>query len=147
MRDLVRAAGTDPDRYISPPTPMALGVPISAEEAVLQIMDGNIPQGTPFEGAEVHFQKLVDFMGSDDFGFLEPPSVQLFQAYLSQVQQIIAQERAMLAQAAGAFEGGGGKGKPGPEGSPQPGAQAMPPINGGELYNEALPGAGGGANP
>lgn len=146
LRDRGRAAGPDPDKYINPPTPMALmGPPISWEDAVVQIMDGVLPQGTPQEGGEIHFQKLIEFMQSDQFGHLQPEFVPVFQAYLSQVQQFIAQQRMALAQAAGGMEAGG-DGKPGPEGSPQPGAQTPAPVAGNELMDETLPSAGGGGN-
>ncbi len=148
-RDWGRAKGPDPDKYLSPPTPGAMEPPISFEEAILQIMDGVLPRGTPMEGTEAHFQKLQEFSQSDEFGYLEEPHIPLFRAYLQQVAELLAQEQAAMALAQAAQQFGDGMkkpGMPGPAGAAQPGAQAMPPVQGAELLDESLPGAGGGAN-
>jgi len=124
--------------------------PISVEDAILMIMDGALPQGSPMEGTQAHFQKLQEFAQSDEFGYLAPEHVPLFRAYLEQVAQLLMaeQQAAQLGAAAQQFgEGMQRPGMPGPEGSAQPGAQAMPPVQGAELLDETLPGAGGGANP
>ena len=150
LRDYGRAKGPDPDKYLSPPTPGAMEPPISVEDAILMIMDGALPQGSPMEGTQAHFQKLQEFAQSDEFGYLAPEHVPLFRAYLEQVAQLLMaeQQAAQLGAAAQQFgEGMQRPGMPGPEGSAQPGAQAMPPVQGAELLDETLPGAGGGANP
>jgi len=150
LRDYGRSKGPDPDKYLSPPTPGAMEPPISVEDAILMIMDGALPQGSPMEGTQAHFQKLQEFAQSDEFGYLAPEHVPLFRAYLEQVAQLLMaeQQAAQLGAAAQQFgEGMQRPGMPGPEGSAQPGAQAMPPVQGAELLDETLPGAGGGANP
>ena len=149
LRDYGRSKGPDPDKYLSPPTPGAMDPPITFEEAILQIMDGILPRGTPMEGTQAHFQKLQEFSQADEFGYLSPEVVPLFRAYLQQVAELMAQEQAAMAlqQAAQQFgEGMQRPGMPGPEGAAQPGAQAMPPVQGAELLDESLPNSGGGAN-
>ena len=149
LRDYGRSKGPDPDKYLSPPTPGAMEPPISSEEAILAIMDGNLPAGAPMEGAEQHFQKLQEFSQSAEFGYLAPEHVPLFRAYLQRLAEALAQERSAAALAAASQQFGEGMrrpGLPGPEGAPQPGAQAMPPVQGAELLDESLPNAGGGAN-
>lgn len=150
MRDAGRALGQDPDKYISPPTPGAQDPPISAEEAILQIMDGFIPKGTPMEGLAEHFEKLQTFLQSDEFGYIETSKVPIFRAYLEQVAQAMAQEQsqAALLKAAGQFGQGGQPGQPGPVPGPQQGGgQANPMVNPNEMLQEDLPGSGGGGNP
>ena len=150
LRDYGRAFGQDPDKYLSPPTPGAMEPPLSAEDAILYIMDGIMPKGTPMEGTQEHLQKLQTFAQADEFGYIPPESVPLFRAYMEQVAQLAAQEQAQqaLLKAAAQFGGGGQGGTPGPVPGPQQGGgQAMPMLNGGELADESLPGAGGGANP
>lgn len=147
LRDYGRAKGQDPDKYLSPPTPGAQEPPISAEDAILYIMDGILPNGSPMEGTAEHFQKLQTFMQSDEFGYLGPEHIPLFRAYLEQVAQRSAQEQAqaVMLKAAAQFQGGGGQAMPGPPAAPQ-GPQAAAPLQGNELADESLPGAGGGAN-
>lgn len=147
LRDYGRAKGQDPDKYLTPPTPGAMEPPISAEDAILYIMDGIMPQGSPMEGTAEHFQKLQTFMQSDEFGYLEREHLPLFRAYLEKIAQLMAQEQASatLLKAAGQFGGGGQMGMSGPVPMPQ-GQQQQASIQDGELADESLPGAGGGAN-
>jgi len=148
LRDYGRARGPDPDKYLSPPTPGAMEPPISFEEAILAIMDGNLPAGSPMEGAESHFQKLQEFSQSDEFGYLAPEHVPLFRAYLQRLAEALAQERSAAALAAASQQFGEGMqrpGLPGPQGSGDAG-QGMPPVQGAELLQEDLPSSGGGGN-
>lgn len=152
LRKYGKAKGQDPDEFISPPTPGAMEPPISAEDALVLIMDGVLPKGTPMEGTAEHFEKLRAFMQSDEFGYLDenPASVPIFRAYLEQVGLLAAQERtqATLLQAAAQFQQGArAPGLPGPAGQAQSGAQDRPMVQNNELLDETLPGSGGGANP
>lgn len=148
FRDKARSLGQDGDKYLSPPTPGAMEPPINAEDAILLIMEGIMPKGTPMEGIQEHFQKLQTFMQSDEVGYLGPEHLPLFRAYLEQVAQTMAQEQAQatLLKAASQFQGGEQAGMPGPAPGPQaPSEPAM--LQNNELADETLPGAGGGANP
>lgn len=148
FRDYGRALGQDPDKYLSPPTPGAQEPPISAEDAILYIMDGVMPQGSPMEGTAEHFQKLQAFMQSDEFGYIGREHLPLFRAYLGRIAQQNAREQsqATLLKAAQQFQQGGGQpGMPGPVAMPQ-GPSQPAALQDGELADETLPGAGGGGN-
>ena len=142
LRDAGRAMGQDPDKYITPPIPGAMDPPILVEDAILSIMEGILPKGPPMEGTQEHFQKLQAFADSDEFGYIPTEYVPLFKAYLEQIGQMMAQEQAQMAlqQAAGQF------GQPGGQAVSPQAPQGNPPVQEGELIDETLPGAGGGAN-
>lgn len=165
QRDWGRALGPDPDKYLRPPSANAMLPKIFAEDAIAMMMAGQNPIGQPAEGAEEHLAKLQAFMNDDvtnydhpHFGEVEVPAFALmheehvrsvFSPYMQRVAKLAMQERqqAMLMQAAQQFQQGAQPGgKPGPAAMPQGGGQAQPMVNGGELLDESLPGAGGGAN-
>lgn len=148
LRDYGKAKGPDPDRYLSPPTPMAMYPAVFAEEAIAMLMDGQVPQGAPAEGAELHLQTLMEYTQSDEFGLFPPEAVPVFKGYLERVAMLMQQEQ-MMQQLMGAAQQFGQRtqqpGKSGPAAMPQ-GQGGMPMLQGGELADESLPGAGGGAN-
>jgi hypothetical protein len=151
QRDYGRALGQDADKYLKPPTPNAMRPKIFYEEALAEIMAGHLPEADPIEGAEEHFKKLTDFMQSDEFGHLGPEHMPLFRAYYKRIAALFIQEQqkaAMLAAAQQFQQGVQKPGTPGPQGAPQSAGaiQAQPPVQGNELVDESLPGAGGGAN-
>ena len=145
LRDIGKAQGQDPDRYLVEPEPGAMKEKIFAEDAIQQIMNSEIPNGVPAEGAAGHLRRLVEFERSIHFGLLSPNQVQIYQGY-KQITERLAQDeerrRQALADAAGQFgQGGGQPGRP-PEG-PGPSLE-QPQVSGGELLDESLPTAGGG---
>lgn len=147
FRDLGKAWGQDPDRYLS--SPLGL-VPITAEEALLAIMDSRMPNGIPSEGFGPHLEKLMAFIQSDNVGYLEahPEQIKMLGQWLQIVQgmaqQAQAQQAAMEAAAASQnAQPGQATGRP-PEKPPESPEQG--PVGPGELADETLPGAGGGAN-
>ncbi len=152
LREKYIAHGQDPDKFLSLPSPTANKRRIFAEEAISQIIDGEIPDGEPAEagGAMEHAQKLAAFTQDDNFGILTPEHVEIFKAYLQEVSEKAAlqQEQQQMLEAArnvgGAGGGGGQVGRP-PEGPPQS-ADLDAPLQSGELRDETLPGAGGGGN-
>lgn len=94
-------------------------------------------------------QKLMEFSGSDNFGFLSPPQVEAFKGYLVQLRQRLAQEaqqQAQMAAAAQAQSGGAAQAVPGPQGT-APINAGNPQLQKNELLDESLPSAGGGGNP
>ena len=150
MRDYGKALGPDPDKYLSPPNPQAMQPKIFAEEAIAMMVDGQLPQGAPAEGAQEHLKKLEDFTNSDEFGFMPTEYVNsVFKGYYERVAQQAIQEQQVQQLMAAAQQFGQRvqqPGKTGPAAMPQQiGGQPM--VQGGELADEALPGAGGGANP
>ena len=149
MRDFGKSLGPDPDKYLSPPTPTALVPNVFAAEAIAMMMDGQVPQGAPAEGAEAHLQALLQFSQSDEFGFMPTQHVAtVFKPYVERIAQAAQMEkqRAALMQAAQQFGPRVAQpGKSGPTAGPQ--AQGgQPMVQGAELVDESLPGAGGGAN-
>lgn len=147
QRDLYHAFGLDPDRFINPPTVEATQIRLFATEAIGLIMDGGRPDGIPAEpgGAMQHLQELAQFMQGDEFGFLSSPQVDALREWIGKVQRQAQQEA--IAAAAGRLAGQQGQGQPGrpAQGPPQQGQEA-PMVQPGELIDETLPGAGGGAN-
>ena len=148
-RDIGMALGQDPDSYLSPPSEESLLPRIFAEEALSSIFQGVPPEGTAAEpgGYAEHLQKLIGFVGTDELGLFGEKETQLLRVYIQKVQEKAqAQQRQQAAvQAAGQFrqqlEGGDPGGRP-----PEGGAPNMqnPPVQGAELLDESLPGAGGG---
>ena len=153
FRDVALAWGQDPDKYISEPTPDARFPRLFAEEAVSALIAGNIPEGRAAEaGGELeHFQKLIVFFQSKDFGYLPPENVELFKKYLmaAKARAIEEEQQKRLAIAAQQFAAESQGQSPGgapPQQMPQ-NPQEQPMLSGGgELLDESLPGAGGGAN-
>ena len=144
MRDKARALGVDPDAYYKAPQSDSLKPRIQAEEAMADILDGQIPFGIPAEGAQNHLAKLQEFAQSDELGFLDEPRLQLFQVYVERVAELAKVEAAQQQAAQQAAQGFGGQG-----GNGQVAAQAPdtgnPRLSGGaELIDESLPSAGGG---
>lgn len=160
LADTIRARGQDPEKYITSPNndPFSNGPKISAEDAIMSIMNGSFPYGSPMESIEQHLMKIKEFVA--DAGNMEhfsPMQVQMLAQYTAQriqeMQQIMAQQQmmqnaaAMQKQVGG--QGGGQPGQPGPPGQqapPNTGVGGNPPVNGRELLDESLPGAGGGQN-
>ncbi|TXH44486.1 MAG: hypothetical protein E6Q97_32665 [Desulfurellales bacterium] len=148
MRDLGKALGLSPDKYVTAPNPEASLPLISAEDAITQILESIMPYGRPQEGTQAHIEKLAQFYQDDAFGQLDEKQVQMFGEYIRQLGERLQQEQmqAMMAQAAAQFQqqmGGGGPGGAPTQNAPQaPGGP--PPVSGGELMDESLPTAGGG---
>jgi len=142
LRDFAKAMGQDPDvkGYI---TPGRKGQPISADMAITALLNIQEPSGYPMEGAMAHYQRLMEFAQSDDFGQVADTAfVQLFGAYVQKImtmaqQEIQQQQLAMAAQAAPGPENKGGK-----QAAPADTSQQM--LSPEELLNEQLPGAKGG---
>lgn len=145
------AWGLDPDRLIKPPSADSMKPRLFAEEAISQILDGDIPDGRPAEagGATEHLQKLQAFVADERFGLFDANQVEIFKGYIQEVAEKAAEEQrqtALLA-AAQAFGQGAAPGQPGrpPQGPPEAREQ-MGEMEQGEIIDETLPGAGGGGN-
>ncbi len=144
LRDYTKAWGQDADRYLTPPQPGLDQPGILAEEAIHAILIHEHPNGRPLEGAQAHLQKLIAFMQSDDFGYLDQTGVQMFQEYAMSIRELALQEmqQQMLAQMAGQMAGG--MPAPAPPGMSKPMPNmANAPVNGGEVIDESLPSAKG----
>ncbi len=145
MRDFAKSLGQDAESkgYMIPLPPGMDGPPITAELAITAMLQLQEPNGPPMEGAVPHYQKLVAFAQSDDFGQVDDPAfVELFGLYMQRIGMLAQQEmrQQQLAAAAGANAGGGGQGGT-PAGPADTSTQQLSPN---ELLNETLPGAKGG---
>jgi hypothetical protein len=145
-RDFARYQGQNPDgKYLERPHPEA-GLPkISYEEAITYILAGRKPHGLPLEPAQEHLQKLQEF-GSDPvrIRMLNENGIQMLQEYIQSVQARAQQEQQQAALAQASQQGQGAPGGPAP--AEPPGDNSPTPVQGDELLDESLPGAGGGAN-
>lgn len=145
-RDYGRSLGQDPDRYVSPPSAEASLPPATAEEVVSIILTGTLPEVRPLEAPEEHMAKLMEFAGKPEYGILTAAQVDIFKAYLSAFRQRVVADRQRQALMAAAGSVVQKDGIPGPVPGPQP-AEAPTMLGKGELADETLPSAGGGANP
>jgi hypothetical protein len=162
IADFIKARGQDFQKYISPPTndPFAGGPKISVEDAIMSIMNGVYPYGGPMEPLPEHLQKLQEFVSTPaNMEIFTQQQVAMLGQYAAQrvqeMQQALQQQQ-MMENAAAMQQGMGsggqagvGAGKPGPEGQqapPNTGPGGNPPVNGREMLDESIPGAGGGQN-
>ena len=150
-KDLIKAKGQDPKKYIQSPTndPMAAGPMINVDDALGAILQGYYPVGKTIEPLPEHLQKLQEFVSKkENLDVLTPAQIQMLGQYVAvrvqEFQQMMAQQQ-MLQNAALAqkqAQSGGGEGAP--AGIPPdvgPGGNAK--VEGGELLDESLPGAQG----
>jgi len=159
LKEVIRAKGQAPQKYIQPPQGMVDdGRPyFTAEDAINAACNGNMPYGRAMEPLDQHLQKVMEFMQQtlDHPELISEQGARILGVYAGQVQaemQQLMQQQQMMAQAQAMqqqLQGGEQGGKPGPEGETSPGSQGPSgnaPIQGRELTDESLPGAGGGAN-
>jgi hypothetical protein len=110
LRDVGKSRGQDPDKYLKPPTPDSQLPKLFAEEVISLILSGGLPECRPAEAnAMEHLKKLMEFAGTDEFGYLSRDAVQLFKGYLALLRQRMQAEASQqaLIQASHQFQGGG----------------------------------------
>lgn len=139
QREMIKSWGQEPDKYLTAPVPMPL---ISVEDALISILNNEMPRGYPAEGTMPHLERLQEFQLSDNFGYLQQEQLPLFEQWVQTVLGYLQQEQETqaLAAAAAEKEGSSGPGRP-----PQDPGDGNPPVQENELLDESLPGAGGGA--
>lgn len=150
--DWAKAKGMDATDYINPPTGSSLQPKLMAEEAISHILNGDFPPGIPEEPLEMHIQKVLAFQQDEEhFGMLTPLGVEIYRAYLQQLQVMWQQQQQLMmamnsaGQLSEQMKGQGQGGSSGGGGGPVGGG--VPPISGpNELIPEDLPGSGGGQN-
>lgn len=150
LRDFGKAQGQEPDKYLTEPVPGAMRPRITAEEAWSQIMNSQIPDGEPHEGAQAHLKGL-EALAADDMalGSLQPEQVEILKGYMGLLREKIRfeeQRKQAMMEAAGQFNQGQNQGQPGRPVEGPPPSLEQPQVNGGELLNEDLPTAGGGGS-
>jgi hypothetical protein len=141
-RDLGKAFGMDPDKYLHPPSPESTRPRISFEDAIDMIMSGGVPDGLPAEGAIAQFEKLKVFMADDEqYGLItDPAQVDILRQYAEMLGQLAQNEQRMIEQVRAASAQGAGRGN---GATPQPqNPGGLPPVGPGELVDEQIEGAG-----
>jgi hypothetical protein len=145
VRDVAKARGVAPDRYLKEPTPGAGRPRITANEAISVILDHMLPDGTPAEPtAQDHLTQLQAFMNDKKenlFGLFDQSQLNIWKSWLMQVMQLVVQEQGQeeIAKLTEGFQqqfgaqGGGGNG------AVTPVDQGQPPVGPGELIDESLP--------
>lgn len=144
MKDIGEAFGQDPDQYLTAPSPDSMKPKIFAEEALSAIVNGEIPDGVPAEGAQAHLEALVNFTDTDQMGLLQPQSVEILQAYMQEVQERVQFEarQAQILEATRNFGNGQNPGGRPPGGNSQNPSEPTQISGGNELLDESLPGSG-----
>ena len=159
LSEVIKTSGQDPQKYIQSPSndPYANDAKVSVEDAIMSIMNGFFPYGSTMEALPEHLKKLQEFVSDpENMKFLTSSQLQMLGQYAAirtNEMQTLLQQQQMQANAAQMQQAVGGQ----PQGQlGQPGqAQAAPPntgpggnakVQGGELLDESLPGAGGGQN-
>ncbi len=144
VRDVWAENGQDPNRYINPPSPQAAMPKITAEQAMGLLFQGYIPEQLPSEGPQVHMQRVQELLQQvQQEGQADAALMVLANTYLQKLQGMVmqAQQMAMMAQQfAGMLSGQGGG-----QLSGQGNGTQMTPQPQGQLLDESLPSAGGGA--
>ncbi len=147
-RDIAKILGQEPDKYFQPPTPQAAQPRVQAEQAILLLIQGEMPVGIPAEDPKQHFDTVLAYARSKVAQDLPKEMAGLFQAYLQQVQAFIQQQQqqqqtfANASQLQQQFRQGGPNGQPGApvQGPPQT-TNGQAPVQANELADERLPGA------
>jgi hypothetical protein len=150
-RDVGKAHGQDPDKYLKPPTPEANLPPLFAEEVINLIMQGQ-PAGVPAGRGE------CDGAHEEAHGVRERRRVRLPLADAGRDLQGVPHAAAPADRSRKRssrrrwrprtqFQGGRrAQGVPGPQGT-APINTGNPQLQKNELLDESLPSAGGGGNP
>jgi len=142
-KDKINAAQLDPQRYIKRPAGMPDGPPLTANDVIVMLTAGEMPNGVNFvEGAMQAWQTLQQWVMSDKFGHVHPQSISLVRGYLQTVQAAALQEqqKQMAAQSSQQFQsmmGNKGQGQGGEMGAPpemQTEAPTQAEIAGGGMH-------------
>ncbi|MCI0553273.1 MAG: hypothetical protein L0287_20180, partial [Anaerolineae bacterium] len=154
-RDWIKGLQQDHTKYIQAPPGVNPwdGPALTVSDAIQLIMNGVYPVGPTVEPLDVHIQQLQEFVTSQEMDrYFTPQQARMLGQYaakrVAEYQARIQQQ--MLMQLAGQFNQdrkGGAPTSPGQPGNPPtmgPGGNAS--VQGQELLNESLPGAGGGGN-
>ena len=110
-KDTVNAAQLDPQRYLKRPPQLMEGPRLSADDAIVQLVEGRFPGMNFVEGPVNAHAALTKWVQSDDFGKVRPENMPMVQNYLQAVgmlaQQFLQQQQ--MAQAAQQFQQGMGQ--------------------------------------
>lgn len=134
MRDFVKSWGQDPNDYLTKPSPTADMQVISAEEALLAILNGEMPGGMPANGWIKHLDELKGYLQSPEFAEMTDKHLELLRQYLQiagahaqQEQQLQAQLEATRRFQSQLQQGQGGGGQQAPAQPPNMNNQQLSP--------------------
>jgi hypothetical protein len=149
--DYAKSLGIDGGRYLSAPSANAQFPDILVEEALNEILMGKMPKGRPAEGAQLHYQKLLEFLKSDELGVIgtevDAAHLALLKGWIENVRNLVIseQQKAKMVAAAQQFQASRGQGGGQSGGGPTAPSQQTPtPLQPNELLDESLPSSGGG---
>lgn len=149
LKKLVTALGQDHNELVIPPSDDSDKEKLTADNVLWLIYSGRMPNGVPQEGPQKQLQIFQDYLLTPESHVLDQGCRVLLSKWMQGLQRQIADQQQMAQQAqqfAQMQSGGGGGGQ-----QPQPQApgdgMTMPQQGPGQLQDESLPGAGGGANP
>lgn len=106
QKDYVNSHQLDPQRYVKRPPQLAQGPRLSADDAIVQLIEGKMPGMNFIEGPVEAHALLLQWTQSDDFGQVHPENIGMIKEYLQAVfmlaQQFLQQQQ--MAQAAQQFQ-------------------------------------------
>ena len=146
-KDKINSAQLDPQRYLMKPPGTPDTPPMSANDAIVMLVEGKMPPGVNFvEGATAAFETFAKWYQSDEFGRVASMNLGLVKEYLQQVQAAAMQEqqRQQAAQASQQFQaimGNKGQGQTGDAGM-APEMQTEAPTQA-EISGGGMQGQGG----
>lgn len=145
LSDYIQSVGQDQHRYLVTP-PDADAPKITAEQAMGQMVQGQLPQGVPAEGAMIHLQNLMAFQQDPRFINLvkyDQAFQTIFQTYVQQVQVKVQQQQMQMQMAQQFMQQNQQGAQPGPAGQVDPGAGQMQPQGPNQVIDESMPSAKG----
>ena len=147
-KDKVNSAQLDPQRYLMKPAGTPDTPPMSAQDAIVMLIEGKMPPGTNFvEGAMPAFETFAKWYQSDEFGRVASMNLGLVKEYLQMVQAAAMQEqqKQQAAQASQQFQammGNKGEGAGASMGGEVPPMQTETPTQS-EIAGGGMQGQGG----
>jgi hypothetical protein len=105
VKDVIAAGQLDPARYVNKPVGSPEGPRHTAEDVMVLILAGQLPEVAPLEDSQTHLAKLQAEIQSDNFGHWDGQHQILLKTYLQRLLTHIRQEQQQqqLMQATGEF--------------------------------------------
>jgi len=147
-KKLVTALGQDPNELVLAPSEDSKKPKLTADQVVWTIYQGQMPQGLPQEGAQAQLQIFQDFLMTPESKQLDQGCRVLLKQWMTTLQRILAEQQQMAqhAQQFALMQSGGGGGAGGQQSQGDGSGATAQPQGPGQLTDESLPTAGGGAN-
>lgn len=92
-KDVIGANQLDPARYVNKPEGAPDGSRHTAEDVMVMLLAGTLPEVAPLEPPQEHLAKLQAEMQSDEFGHWDATHTVLLKTYLKQLMTYIRQEQ------------------------------------------------------